>query len=426
MSGIVMKHQDGGSYIMDRNGEFHFYKGYEHCPVGTEVIIRKNPIRFLSRAVAAAAVFLMLTTIGSYTYLTNSVLYYAYLDVNPSIEISINRLGNVRSVTGLNDDGEQLVEKLTQKRKLGTVLNDICYVAEEQGYALSDEMALQFTITCKSENKLERLEEWVAAEVATVSLPFENRLVMVCSDEERLEAVNLGISPGKLRMVKEMYALFPEQSMDSLVRMSIADLNKQRQDLGASSLLDGPEVYAATEKPNKLPVVENEPSMSDFEYDELEEESVTLPNRKKLAAEVVITDGAVSLEESAALPQEGQAAEEISGGAESEAASTEAPTKVPVVSETKTREDYGDSDSGNGGGGKKETTAAQTSEEETTEAIEETTTAPDEPIIEETTTAPEETSRGDNQDGDDEDKASDSNAGKGNDDDDDHHHWWDR
>lgn len=55
--------------------------------------------------------------------------------INPSVEIEMNRKNEVRQVRGLNEDGDSLVNKYTQKHKsLTSTLNDLVDLALNEGY----------------------------------------------------------------------------------------------------------------------------------------------------------------------------------------------------------------------------------------------------------------------------------------------------
>lgn len=69
--------------------------------------------RPLPRLMAAAACLLLLLTVGNWFYFTPTA--QISIDINPSLELGINRFGQVISVEGRNDDGQVLADSLQIK-----------------------------------------------------------------------------------------------------------------------------------------------------------------------------------------------------------------------------------------------------------------------------------------------------------------------
>ena len=94
---------------MKNGGDFVSLPAKEGWKKGDIVPVKTKPRsrRFLTAAAAIAACLCFVVTGGGYHY------YYAQaalisVDVNPSIELTVNRLDRVTSSSALNEDGEAL------------------------------------------------------------------------------------------------------------------------------------------------------------------------------------------------------------------------------------------------------------------------------------------------------------------------------
>ena len=68
------------------------------------------PVRI---AAAAVCLFLVALAGGSWLYLVPTA--YISIDINPSLELGVNRFDRIVSVEGFNDDGARLAEQLDIK-----------------------------------------------------------------------------------------------------------------------------------------------------------------------------------------------------------------------------------------------------------------------------------------------------------------------
>ena len=74
----------------------------------------KKPARIVAW-VASAAAAIVLIRAGAWAYFTPYT--YVSLDVNPSIEYSVNRFDRVLSVSAVNGDGTEILKNLDLKNK---------------------------------------------------------------------------------------------------------------------------------------------------------------------------------------------------------------------------------------------------------------------------------------------------------------------
>lgn len=110
------------------------------------------------RAVAAACMVLVVVGIctGAYAYMTPTA--YVGIDVNPSIELGINRFDYVVSAEGLNDDGRDVLDDISVMGvSYDQAIQIIDAALQEDGY-LSNDASVAVTVACDDEGQCQVLE----------------------------------------------------------------------------------------------------------------------------------------------------------------------------------------------------------------------------------------------------------------------------
>lgn len=199
---------DDGDIIGIRNN------GYE---IGQEIILHRRKkrasINRITGIVAAAAAALVITGgIGGYAYYTPYGT--VSLDVNPSIEYTINRFDRVLDVTGINDDGDDILFGLDTKslinRNIETAIEDTIEQIDAEGY-FSDEDGNYVVLTANTKEEahtdtlLSNLDNNVKQRENLEPISFK------VSDDEITEAHSQGISPGKKMMVDRLEGVSDEK-----------------------------------------------------------------------------------------------------------------------------------------------------------------------------------------------------------------------
>lgn len=110
------------------------------------------------RAVAAACMVLVVVGIctGAYAYMTPTA--YVGIDVNPSIELGINRFDYVVSAEGLNDDGRAVLDDISVTGvSYDQAVQVIDEALQEDGY-LNNDASVAVTVSCDDEGQCQALE----------------------------------------------------------------------------------------------------------------------------------------------------------------------------------------------------------------------------------------------------------------------------
>lgn len=182
---------------------------------------RHPPARRRARPLltAAACAACLLLTLGSlWLYFTPTA--YISVDVNPSLELTVNRFDRVIAVEGRNDDGAALAESLHVRflnyaQALEQVL-DSPAIAD----CLARDETLSITVAGADEARTEAM-------LAQVSACAAERGTAYChaADLSTAEAAHdQGLSCGKYRMLLALQALDPSITAEDVREMTMAQL----------------------------------------------------------------------------------------------------------------------------------------------------------------------------------------------------------
>lgn len=200
----------------------------EH-PARTE----RRPARPLTRRAAialATCLALAAVGVGGYAWAQAPCAYVA-IDVNPSIELGINRLGSVASVRAYNEDGERLLQALDLD---GLAYADAMAALEERlrGY-LDDGATVEMTVVCDDERRAAELEQ-----VGVGCLSASGSGSVHCShasSEEHHAAESTGMGLGKYRLYLELVDAGVDISPEEASAMTMRELRALLEDAGSAS-----------------------------------------------------------------------------------------------------------------------------------------------------------------------------------------------
>ena len=162
-------------------------------------------------AVAAAAA-LFLGGGGIYSYNNVIACSYVSLDINPSIEFTLNRQNLVLDVDALNEDAGEIVTALKEegvkKDTLSQAMEKVTELLEKYGYMDTESTDyVLVNVSCDSEQRRTLLKEEVSSVFAGINKTNEgtvNLTVTESSVSERKSAKSLGISSGEYQEIKKI------------------------------------------------------------------------------------------------------------------------------------------------------------------------------------------------------------------------------
>lgn len=180
------------------------------------------------RWVAAAAVFL-LAVLGGGFYAVQTPDGVATLDANPSIELTVNKLGRVLSVRACNADAQVVLDELELRNQpLQTAADAIVAKLQADGYVSADTNSILVTVEAgKGDARLcDRLASAVEDAQSDCGLA-PAVLAQVLEPDPALEAdaAAMGVSAGKAMLIRQISAQVEDLTGEALAVLPINDLN---------------------------------------------------------------------------------------------------------------------------------------------------------------------------------------------------------
>ncbi len=195
---------------------------------------RKHTAIAVGAAAAAIALFATGIFAGSrFSYLTNAVDSIVEIDVNPSVQLQINRKEKVLEATALNDDATQILEGMDlEGAQLNVAVNALIGSMLRHGYI--DELANSVLISVENDDTArgEALSQRLTQEVT--QLLEENAvqgavLAQAISTKQPTQLTQAAsesqISSGKAVLIQKILDTKPLLTFDDLSGLSINDLN---------------------------------------------------------------------------------------------------------------------------------------------------------------------------------------------------------
>ena len=265
MKAVVVEKHDGFAVALRDDGCFVRVKGTTY-EIGDKITLRSSRNGMLRKVVAAAAAFAVLVTaggVGTGVYFAKETYSVVSVDINPSIEYSLNRFDKVIAVRGVNSEGEQIAGEISKSVIQGDLSNALHATMDclcEKSYITEDEANyMVISVYSKSAKK----QESIGVAVAEFS-DEETKLCTVTtvnvSKEEKEVADSLGITPGKMILATDAAAAMGTDTSDvdisELASLSVEELTNIVS--GTEKPVDEPEQASDVIEPEH----EEEPKVS--------------------------------------------------------------------------------------------------------------------------------------------------------------------
>ncbi len=213
MKGIVVDIKNQDSVVMTEDGQFTKMKNNQY-EIGQSIVLKEQKARInISRfaaTVASIAAAMMICTIGAAAYYIPTD--YVSLDVNPSIEYAVNRFDRILKAEAINDDGEEILATLhLSNMKLEDAVLETLNQLILEGY-LTDDPDGGVVITTSNDDMdaaellAQRLEENIQQYLDKQPGIVAEVDAEAIEPARREEAMEMGISPGKLNLVEKLQA----------------------------------------------------------------------------------------------------------------------------------------------------------------------------------------------------------------------------
>ncbi len=210
MKAVIVEIRGETAAALGRDGSVFKVKNRAYA-VGQTIDVRRVPVRFprqiAALAACAAALFLIIGA-GIHTYFTP--YSYVSLDVNPSIEYTLNQLGLVLSVEAVNGDGDELLQEIgsLHNRKIEEAVSITVRQIAADGYFDGDEPGgMVVAASSKDEAEAVRLTENVRETALRTAEESEKKVIVAAvtvGESQVQQAKELGVTPGKLTLVENL------------------------------------------------------------------------------------------------------------------------------------------------------------------------------------------------------------------------------
>lgn len=152
------------------------------------------------------------------------------LDINPSIEIKTNRHDQVISVSALNKDAQKVLQSQDFKlEELDTAVASIVTAVIDQGYLATDRNVILVSVENNSMEKAKILVDSLNLVIKKSASAHEMKLTVLSQTLEKNkaeseEAKELGVSVGKLKLLKKIEITNENLTAKSLSHKSMSEL----------------------------------------------------------------------------------------------------------------------------------------------------------------------------------------------------------
>lgn len=203
----------------------------------------------------AAALFLLVTL--SLSYVTLKPYGVVSLDVNPSIEFTINRFDRVLNVSGVNDDGKDILSCLNEDRLLYKNIEQAIDITintlRAEGY-LKEEKG-NYVVVAANTNGESHTDKLIGKLDQSISKQDNiEPIAMKASDDELMAARELGTTAGKMMIVEELDNSSKEKiDKSNWVNKSVASIVKERDKNNSANLSAYAEGVKNRAKPTETP-----------------------------------------------------------------------------------------------------------------------------------------------------------------------------
>ena len=214
--GVILELRKKEAVVFNDHGEYDKIERIDGMYVGQAVEYKnttnKNTKRLIS-AISAAAVFIAIFfSYGTFKDYNQQVFAYVTLDINPSMEFSIDKVNSVISLKPLNIDAENITKAINVRGKnIDTAIKDVISQLEKSGFMerKSDNIIVVSTSASglwdkkdKRNTKIDQTREFVAQTVKNYTKSYVIVESIASTPEIRELSIEADISLGRYMLYK--------------------------------------------------------------------------------------------------------------------------------------------------------------------------------------------------------------------------------
>ena|GEM_PF-673723 len=270
-TGLVFEIIDNKAIVMLTGGSLVSLPAKAGWRKGDVVTVRKSSVsaRPLWTAAACFLFVILLSAGGQRLYFTERSLIS--LDINPSMEMGLNRFDRVIRVSAYNDDSRYIVDTVGALHKTyESALEDLLVSEPLSAYLTEDENWIKVAVHSEISDKETMLSETITGGVASLPIAGGNVQVdcEIVSGELVREAHEQGLTPGKYTEILKLVELAPETDIEEYRDKGITEIRNEIEGIireAAEAEAAAVEAAAAEEVPPPIeePPVPEEPPVTE-------------------------------------------------------------------------------------------------------------------------------------------------------------------
>lgn len=219
----------------------------------SEVINPKKRIVKLSILPGIAAVFILAFLYMEVFYERHNFIYLD-VDINPSIELALDRRDMVVDVKPLNDDGKIVLNGLNVKEiNVSEALTRIIDMSEDHGFIEQNKENLVLVSVSSDQSsdyiKVDKIINLLEETLIDINSPHINHQIIKVTSDQRKKAVENNMSMGRYHIYLEAKSIGLDMNAEDVKNRSISDIVNMIE-----AVKEKPEV---TEKPVITPMPES-------------------------------------------------------------------------------------------------------------------------------------------------------------------------
>ncbi|MHB9095674.1 MAG: anti-sigma-I factor RsgI family protein [Eubacteriales bacterium] len=231
--GIVVKLKDTHCIVLSKNGTYHRVPlpRNGNIRVGAETEFSTvNWFHYVKPALMVATLLILVLGFGLFRKAAAPEAFaYVSLDINPSVELEVDKNLKVLSMHPLNDDAKRLLSKVqVRNAELYTSINSIMAEAVQEGYLKPGQknyVLSTITLNNSSSAKINYDSFAQNMETAVQNKDLDIKIVILSTDIAlRNEAAGKGLSTGKLAVYKDAVTSGDKVTLEQVKENSITQL----------------------------------------------------------------------------------------------------------------------------------------------------------------------------------------------------------
>jgi len=262
LKAIIVDFDGKYAVVATPRGDFkRIYNRFDGASIGDEIDISgmSAPFGMTKEALTMVAACLLIFILGGYSYLSIQPVTFITLDINPSIELSLNKFGRVIEVKGLSSDGidmigdgrafhkmdmekairvllDQAVSMNYLNRDTNTVMIAVSHVNNNVSPNLNDKLKVI------AESELETLlssqsSKLDVSSIATDEIKDKTKYIVMVENiavERRKEAADTELSQGKLFLYDKLKEVKPDVTIEHIKEATVTQIVNELKELEAS------------------------------------------------------------------------------------------------------------------------------------------------------------------------------------------------